>query len=232
MAAVRAAVPGSRRRLSSVATRNAARQFAKRVGGAPAETHREAGEQDVVVTVTTSKDPVLRGEWLRPGALVCAVGANIAIAPRARQHRARARGLRVLRLEGGRAARVGRPDRAGRRRACSTGSRCTSWPRSWRVSCPGRQSDDDIVVFKSNGIAAWDVAIAAALVVRAKEEGAGRRALASGIAACAQAGRPKPLGPSPHVSARLPPCSRVEPPSPVVSLASRCGSRREPLRGS
>ena len=26
--------------------------------------------------MTTSKDPVLRGEWLREGALVCAVGAN------------------------------------------------------------------------------------------------------------------------------------------------------------
>ena len=28
----------------------------------------------------------------------------------------------------------------------------------------GRQSDDDIVVFKSNGLAAWDVAAAAAVV--------------------------------------------------------------------
>ena len=33
-------------------------------------------DADIVVTVTTSKDPVLRGEWLRDGALVCAVGAN------------------------------------------------------------------------------------------------------------------------------------------------------------
>ena len=29
---------------------------------------------------------------------------------------------------------------------------------------PGRDADADIVVFKSNGIAAWDVAIAAELV--------------------------------------------------------------------
>ena len=50
--------------------------FCERVGATAAETHREAGEQDVVVTVTTSSDPVLRGEWLAPGALVCAVGAN------------------------------------------------------------------------------------------------------------------------------------------------------------
>ena len=28
------------------------------------------------MTVTTSKDPVLRGEWLNEGVLVCAVGAN------------------------------------------------------------------------------------------------------------------------------------------------------------
>jgi alanine dehydrogenase len=39
---------------------------------------------------------------------------------------------------------------------------------------PGRQSPDDVVVFKSNGIAAWDVAIAAAAVERARERGAGR----------------------------------------------------------
>jgi ornithine cyclodeaminase/alanine dehydrogenase-like protein (mu-crystallin family) len=38
---------------------------------------------------------------------------------------------------------------------------------------PGRQSADDIVVFKSNGLAAWDVAVAAAAVERARERGAG-----------------------------------------------------------
>ena len=37
----------------------------------------------------------------------------------------------------------------------------------------GRQSDDDIVLFKSNGIAAWDVAIGAAALERARERGVG-----------------------------------------------------------
>ena len=41
--------------------------FCKKVGAEPGETHRDAAEQDVVVTVTTSQDPVLRGEWLQPG---------------------------------------------------------------------------------------------------------------------------------------------------------------------
>ena len=37
----------------------------------------------------------------------------------------------------------------------------------------GRQSDDDIVLFKSNGIAAWDVAAAARVLELAREQGKG-----------------------------------------------------------
>ena len=54
------------------------------------ETHREACvDCDVVVAATTSKDPVLRGEWLQAGALVCAMGANHPEPPRAGRCRAR-----------------------------------------------------------------------------------------------------------------------------------------------
>ena len=38
----------------------------------------------------------------------------------------------------------------------------------------GRASDDDIVLFKSNGLAAWDVAIGAAALERARDRGVGR----------------------------------------------------------
>jgi ornithine cyclodeaminase/alanine dehydrogenase-like protein (mu-crystallin family) len=37
----------------------------------------------------------------------------------------------------------------------------------------GRQADDDIVVFKSNGLAAWDVAAAARTLELAREQGKG-----------------------------------------------------------
>jgi ornithine cyclodeaminase/alanine dehydrogenase-like protein (mu-crystallin family) len=37
----------------------------------------------------------------------------------------------------------------------------------------GRASPDDVVVFKSNGLAAWDVAIGAAALERARERGVG-----------------------------------------------------------
>jgi ornithine cyclodeaminase/alanine dehydrogenase-like protein (mu-crystallin family) len=38
----------------------------------------------------------------------------------------------------------------------------------------GRSGERDIVVFKSNGIAAWDVAIGAAAIARARDAGVGR----------------------------------------------------------
>ena len=37
----------------------------------------------------------------------------------------------------------------------------------------GRESDHDVVVFKSNGLAVWDIAIAAELLERARERGVG-----------------------------------------------------------
>jgi ornithine cyclodeaminase/alanine dehydrogenase-like protein (mu-crystallin family) len=38
----------------------------------------------------------------------------------------------------------------------------------------GRASENDIVVFKSNGLAAWDVAIGAAALERARKRGTGQ----------------------------------------------------------
>jgi ornithine cyclodeaminase/alanine dehydrogenase-like protein (mu-crystallin family) len=38
----------------------------------------------------------------------------------------------------------------------------------------GRQSAEDIVLFKSNGLAAWDVAAGALALERARKQGVGR----------------------------------------------------------
>ena len=40
-------------------------------------------------------------------------------------------------------------------------------------SVAGREADTDVVVFKSNGLAVWDVAIGAELLRRARERGVG-----------------------------------------------------------
>jgi ornithine cyclodeaminase/alanine dehydrogenase-like protein (mu-crystallin family) len=170
---IRAAVPTIERVLVYCRTERNLSEFCERVGAEAAESHREAGEQDVVVTITTSRDPVLRGEWLQPGALVCAAGANN---PAAREldnvvlERASlvcCDSLEQARLE---SADLIEPVERG----------VLDWLEVHELQevvageLPGRQSPDDIIVFKSNGIAAWDVAIAVAAVERARELKVGR----------------------------------------------------------
>jgi alanine dehydrogenase len=147
--------------------------FCARVGATAAESHREAGEQDVVVTATTSRDPVLRGEWLRPGALVLAIGAND---PSARE-------LDNVVLE--RAAFVCVDSLEETRQEAGdliepVAQGLLDWLEVHELQqvvggeLPGRQDEDDVILFKSNGMAAWDVAVAAAAVERARERGVGR----------------------------------------------------------
>ena len=172
VACIRAAVPTIERVVAYCRTERNLRAFCKLVGAEPGESHREAAEQDVVVTITTSRDPVLRGEWLQPGALVCAAGAN---SPGAREldnvvlERASlvcCDSLEQARME---SADLIEPVERG----------VLDWLEVHELQevvsgeLPGRQAPDDIVVFKSNGIAAWDVAIAAAAVERARERKVG-----------------------------------------------------------
>jgi ornithine cyclodeaminase/alanine dehydrogenase-like protein (mu-crystallin family) len=173
VACIRAAVPTIQRVIAYCRTGERLAAFCRRVGAEPAESHRGAVEDaDIVVTATTSKDPVLRGEWLRPGALVCAIGANH---PSRREldnvvlERARfvcCDSREQAKLESG---DLIEPVQAG----------ILDWLEVHELqdvvvgNVPGRDADDDIVVFKSNGMAAWDVAIGAAAVERARERGVG-----------------------------------------------------------
>jgi alanine dehydrogenase len=173
VAAIRAAVPTIERVVVYCRDPKRLAAFCKKVGAEPGESHRDAGEQDVVVTVTTSKDPVLRGEWLREGALVCGVGAND---PSARE-------LDNVVLE--RAAFVCCDSREQAKLESGdliepVASGVLDWLEVHELQevvagqVQGRQVDDDVVLFKSNGIAAWDLAAGAAVVARARERGIGR----------------------------------------------------------
>jgi ornithine cyclodeaminase/alanine dehydrogenase-like protein (mu-crystallin family) len=172
VACIREALPGLEQVVAFCRSEDRLDEFCREVGAEAAESHREAAAQDVVVTVTTSRDPVLRGEWLRPGALVCAIGAND---PRHREldnvvlERAAfvcCDSVEQARLESG---DLIEPVEAG----------VLDWLEVHELQevvageLPGRQADDDIVLFKSNGIAAWDVAIGAVALERAREQGAG-----------------------------------------------------------
>src|SRR5215469_4567984 len=76
VACIRAALPDLERVVAYCRTEERLRAFCEEHNAERGESHRDPAECDVVVTVTGSPDPVLRGEWLRAGVLVCAVGAN------------------------------------------------------------------------------------------------------------------------------------------------------------
>jgi alanine dehydrogenase len=167
LACIRAAVPSLDRVVAHCRTPERLHDFCERTGAEAGESHRDAAECDVVVTVTTSPDPVLRGEWLRSGALVCAVGANDG----------RRRELDNVVVE--RASFVccdsvddSRLESADLFEPVATG--VLDWLEVHELQevvageLPGRQSDADLVLFKSNGPAAWDVAVAAAVVELAR----------------------------------------------------------------
>jgi len=173
LAAIRAAVPSLERAVAWSRSPEKVAEFCRETGAEAAESAQDAAASDIVVTVTTSKDPVLRGEWLREGALVCAAGAND---PQAREldnvvlERAAfvcCDSLEDARLESG---DLIEPVAAG----------VLDWLEVHELheivagETPGRQSDLDIVLFKSNGIAPWDLAIAAEAARLARERGVGR----------------------------------------------------------
>ena len=169
VACIRAAVPGIERVVAYCRTVESLRAFCAENGAEPGGGPADAAACDVVVTVTTSPDPVLRGEWLRPGAVVCAVGANDG----------RRRELDNVVLE--RASFVccdslddARIESADLIEPVAGG--VLDWLEVHELQeivsgeTAGRQTADDIVVFKSNGLAAWDVAAAAAVVSAARRE--------------------------------------------------------------
>jgi len=173
VACIRAALPQLERLIAYCRTEKRLRAFCDAHGAEPGESHQDPAACDIVVTATTSPDPVLRGEWLRAGTLVCAVGANDG----------RRRELDNVVLE--RAAFVCCDSRDDAKLESAdliepVESGVLDWLEVHELQevvageVTGRQSDDDIVVFKSNGLAAWDVAVAAAVVERARDAGAGR----------------------------------------------------------
>jgi ornithine cyclodeaminase/alanine dehydrogenase-like protein (mu-crystallin family) len=172
IACIRAALPAIDRVVVHCRNEERLAVFCRDNDCEPAESHRDAAGHDVVVTVTSSKDPVLRGEWLRPGALVCAVGAN----------ERRRRELDNAVLE--RAAFVCCDSREQARAESGdliepVDQGVLDWLEVHELQevvagdVQGRADADDVVVFKSNGIAAWDIAVAARVLELARERGVG-----------------------------------------------------------
>jgi ornithine cyclodeaminase/alanine dehydrogenase-like protein (mu-crystallin family) len=141
----------------------------------PATSAEEAvSEADIVITATRSAKPVLQGEWLAPGTHVNAMGANMA-------------SKRELEFDVVNRATTIAVDSVDQAKIESGdlieafGNDISRWDKVSELAqiisgkIPGRTSPSEITLFKSNGIAIWDIAVAARLLQRAEKENVGRK---------------------------------------------------------
>ncbi|HVE71274.1 MAG TPA: ornithine cyclodeaminase family protein [Thermoanaerobaculia bacterium] len=127
---------------------------------------------DIIVTATSSKEPVLRREWIKPGAHINAVGSSIPAARELDGETLAATSLFVDRRESTInesgdflfAARDGFIDQTHIRAELG---------ELLEGTAPGRTSNDEITLFKSLGLAIEDLAAAAFLYDKARTEGRG-----------------------------------------------------------
>lgn len=128
---------------------------------------------DVVCTVTPSIDPIVKGSWLRPGQHINAVGARPR--PTHRELDAAAMGRGTLVVDSAATSRTKSGDliQALREGALGVDPRLRELGEVVAGIAPARISPDEITVFDSVGIAAQDLAVAAAVIDLAIARGVG-----------------------------------------------------------
>lgn len=139
----------------------------------PVEQPEAAAEADIVITITTAREPVLQGAWLPPGAHVNAAGANSVLRREFDDETVKraaficADSVAQAHLEAG---ELIVPIEKG----------LLNWEAVHELryvvhgNLKGRQHDADITVFKSLGLAIEDVAAAAVVYGKAIEQKRGR----------------------------------------------------------
>jgi alanine dehydrogenase len=141
----------------------------------PAASAEEAVRgADIIVTATTAMKAVLEGAWIAPGTHINAIGANF---PQKREldDAAVARASRIVvdfieqaKMEAGDLIQAFAQDPA-------------RWNSVHELSeviagkFSGRANAEEVTLFKSSGIAIWDVAVAAKVVELAKDKGLGQQ---------------------------------------------------------
>jgi alanine dehydrogenase len=152
-----------------------AQKMSERLGMEVESTHfpEEPAAQAMVITATSAREPVLHGEWLKPGAHVNAAGSNFLFKTEIDREVAKRASLvavdsrEELGLEAGNLLQ-----------ALETG---VILPEAVRElgqvisgQVKGRESAEDITLFASQGIALEDLAAARLVYDRAREEKIGR----------------------------------------------------------
>jgi alanine dehydrogenase len=135
----------------------------------PAQT----AKADVIITITSSREPVLLGDWLVPGVHINAAGGNSVL--RSEFDDKAVRRANFLAVDSLDQARIESGEFVN---AVEKGM--LVWERVHELryvingDTPGRRTPEDITIFKSLGVAIEDVATAAILYQKAKEQKAGR----------------------------------------------------------
>ena len=135
----------------------------------PAANPEEAArEQDVVVTATTARDPVLLGEWLSPGTHINAAGSNM-LMKRELDDTAIQRSSVIV------VDSIEQSKQESGDLLPAYERRLFRWEQVLELSDivsgrrPGRTAEEQITLFKSNGIAMEDVAVAELVYRKALE---------------------------------------------------------------
>lgn len=139
----------------------------------PAASAREAVEEaDVVITATTSGEPVFSGEWLKPGCHVNTIGSNWARRREIDEETLQRASLIVT--DSVEQARIEAGDLIIPANAGSL-----DWESVWELADvvagdgPQRNSSFDITVYKAVGAALEDITVAARAYLHARERGVG-----------------------------------------------------------
>lgn len=137
-------------------------------------------DAEIVITITNSNKPVLSGEWLAPGTHVNAAGSNFPFRRELDDEAIRRASLITVdsleqaKLEAGDLIEPFQQDPAG-------------WERVRELAevvsgkIPGRGDANQITLFKSVGVATWDIAAAARVLKRAEHEGLGKHLPLGGL---------------------------------------------------
>ncbi|HSW39415.1 MAG TPA: ornithine cyclodeaminase family protein [Acidobacteriota bacterium] len=131
-------------------------------------------DMDIIVTATNSKEPVFDGEWLAKGVHINAIGSN-ALSRQEIDVKTVGKSACVV-VDSREQAQLEAGDLA---RAAEAGAFYWEDARDLGMvvvgEFPGREDEEEITLFESQGIALEDVALAAAVYKQAQEAGKGEK---------------------------------------------------------
>jgi alanine dehydrogenase len=143
----------------------------------PVTTPEEAAKGlDIVVTATSSREPVLRGAWVADGAHLNVIGSNFLA--KAEVDADVFRRAALVTVDSKEQARMEAGDfTAALRDGVLQWSNVIEFAHVLTGRYPGRQSPTDVTVFKSLGLGVEDIAVAVKVVELARQRGIGHEFL-------------------------------------------------------